>query len=188
MIQSTAAQAVNENRISAAEGHKDMQEFSYRMIEDGTYCVTGYRGDEAQVVIPDTFQITVLSDKLFQGHEEIETIQIPDTVTDLGEFLFDGCSRLAHLRLPKQLRNLWGHTFVRSGLVEIEIPSGVTNLPPYVFKDCGQLRQVVCQGSLKKIHPWAFGGCPNLEKLIVAGVEISPQAFLSKEREIQNMR
>ena len=96
----TAGQAVYDNRISAAEGYKNMQEFSYRMIEDSTYCVTGYRGDEKHVVIPDTYPVTVLSDKLFQGHEEIETIQIPDAVTDLGEFLFDGCTRLTSLKLP----------------------------------------------------------------------------------------
>ena len=28
-----------------------MQEFYYRRVEDGTFCLTGYEGDEADVVI-----------------------------------------------------------------------------------------------------------------------------------------
>ena len=30
-----------------------MQEFYYNRVEDGTFCLTGYVGDEAEVVIPD---------------------------------------------------------------------------------------------------------------------------------------
>lgn len=30
-----------------------MQEFMYKQIEDGSNCIMGYRGDEAEVVIPD---------------------------------------------------------------------------------------------------------------------------------------
>ena len=163
-----------------------MQNFQYKMIEDGTYVVTAYTGDEPHVVIPETFPVTVLFDKLFQGHKEIETIRIPSTVTDIGEFVFDGCTALRHIRLPEGLRNLWGHTFVRCGIEEIEIPKGVTNIPPYCFKDCSELRTVVCSPALKRIHPWAFGGCGNLERVMIGETEISPEAFMAKEREIQN--
>ena len=68
-----------------------MQEFQYKMLEDETFAVTGYSGEEKEVVIPDTHwgkPVTVLFDSLFSGHAEIESIQIPDTVTDIGEFLF----------------------------------------------------------------------------------------------------
>ena len=105
-----------------------MQEFYYRRVEDGTFCLTGYEGDEAEVIIPDdkVFTIlsdkvfltgyegdeaeviipddkvfTILSDKVFRGHDEITSVQIPDSVTDMGEFLFDGCINLRQLKLPE---------------------------------------------------------------------------------------
>ena len=54
----------------------------YIQIEDGTYCVTRYRGDEAEVVIPDSRNVTVLFDRLFARQKEITSVHIPDTVTD----------------------------------------------------------------------------------------------------------
>ena len=63
-----------------------MQEFQYKMLEDETFAVTGYSGEEKEVIIPDTHwgkPVTVLFDSLFSGHAEIENVQIPDTVTDM---------------------------------------------------------------------------------------------------------
>ena len=85
-----------------------MQEFYYRRVEDGTFCLTGYEGDEAEVIIPDDKVFTILSDKVFRGHDEITSVQIPDSVTDMGEFLFDGCINLRQLKLPEQIMDLWG--------------------------------------------------------------------------------
>ena len=80
-----------------------MQEFSFKVMEDETFAVTGYTGDEKEVVIPDTHwgkPVTVLFDGLFSGHAEIERVRIPDTVTDIGEFVFDGCRNLRQISLP----------------------------------------------------------------------------------------
>lgn len=159
-----------------------MQDFVYRKIEDGTRCVMGYQGDEGGVVIPDDMNISMLYDKLFAGHSEITSVHIPDTVTDLGEFLFDGCVNLRSITLPPALTSLWGYTFCRSAFDEIILPERVAVIPPFAFKDCKNLKRVVCGKGLKKIHAWAFGGCDALEAVLYGpGVDVSPEAFLSKE-------
>lgn len=161
-----------------------MQEFSYKLMEDGNYCVTGYQGDEAEVTIPATHNhipVTVLFDGLFSGHSEITAVHIPDSVTDMGEFLFDGCVNLHHLDLPAGLTSLWGYTFVRCGLEEIVLPDGVASLPPFAFKDCKQLKKVVCGAGMKKIYAWVFGGCDQLTDLVHGpDVWVSPEAFQTK--------
>ena len=160
-----------------------MQDFYYRMVDDGTYCITGYEGDESEVVIPTDKVFTILSDKIFRGYSEITSIQIPDTVTDIGEFVFDGCINLRHLKLPANLRTLWGYSFVRCGIEEIVLPDHLRIIPPFAFKECKNLRRVVCGKGLEKIYSWAFGGCELLteENLIHGpGVEISPKAFEHK--------
>ena len=157
-----------------------MQEFYYRRVEDGTFCLTGYEGDEAEVIIPTDKVFTILSDKVFRGHSEITAISIPDSVTDIGEFVFDGCINLRKLKLPANLRTLWGYSFVRCGIEEIVLPDHLRIIPPYAFKDCKNLRRVVCGAGLEKIYAWAFSGCDKLteENLVNgAGAEISPQAF-----------
>ena len=163
-----------------------MQKFSYKLLEDGTYCVMGYQGDESAVVLPESIgesgRITVLYDKLFEGHSEITSIHIPDTVTDIGEFAFAECENLRHLRLPAQLTNLWGQTFARCGIEEITLPEKVKRIPPFAFKDCKRLKKVVCGPVLKKIDPWAFAGCTQLTELITdPSAEVSPEAFDSRE-------
>ena len=45
-----------------------MKDFYYRMVDDGTYCITGYEGNESEVVIPTDKVFTILSDKVFRGH------------------------------------------------------------------------------------------------------------------------
>ena len=161
-----------------------MQEFYYRRVEDGTFCLTGYEGDEAEVVIPDDKVFTILSDKVFRGHDEITSIKIPDSVTDMGEFLFDGCVNLRHLQLPAELRTLWGSTFVRCGIEEIVLPDHLRIIPPFAFKDCKNLRKVVCGAALEKIYAWAFSGCDWLSEDCLIHrpeAEISPQAFESRD-------
>lgn len=158
-----------------------MQDFIYSQIEDGTYCVTRYQGDEAAVEIPNNRNVTVLFDRLFAKHKEITSVLIPDTVTDLGEFLFDGCENLRHIDLPSGLTNLWGYTFCRSGFEEIVLPDKLTCLPPFAFKDCKNLKRVVCGAGMKKIHAWVFGGCDQLEEVVCGpDVEISPEAYQTK--------
>lgn len=158
-----------------------MQNFIYKQIEDCTYCVMRYQGDETAVVIPDNRNVTVLFDKLFFRHKEITSIHIPDTVTDLGEFLFDGCENLRRIELPSNLTSLWGYTFCRSGFEEIILPDKLACLPPFAFKDCKNLKRVVCGAGMKKIHAWVFGGCDQLEEVVYEpDVEISPEAYQTK--------
>ena len=159
-----------------------MSEFSFQInYDENSYTVMGYKGNSEEVIVPETFlgkPVTILFDKLFLKHPEIRSIKIPDTVTDLGEFVFDGCENLRHIDLPKSLRNIWGYTFARCGIEEIILPDRVRAIPPYAFKECMELKKVICGAGMKKIYSWAFGGCPNLTELIHGpGVEISPEAF-----------
>lgn len=162
-----------------------MQDYIFKPAGDGTYCVTGYTGDEKEVVIPDSYGsgvITVIGDGLFSGHGEITSVRIPDTVTNMGEFIFDGCENLRRIDLPSNLECLWGYTFVRCGIEEITLPDKLVTIPPFAFKDCKNLRRVACGKGLQKIYSWAFGGCDKLTELIRDdSVEVSPHAFETKE-------
>jgi hypothetical protein len=162
-----------------------MQKFLFSPIEDHTFSIVGYEGDEKDVVIPDNYggiKITVLCDKVFAGHDEIESVTVPDTVTDMGEFLFDGCYNLKKIKLPCELRFLWGYTFCRCGIEEIVLPDKLASIPPFAFKECANLKRIVCGKGLKKIYSWAFAGCEKLEEVVHGDdVDISPEAYSNRE-------
>ena len=48
-----------------------MIDLQYKLIDDGTLCVSSYTGDEALVEVPeavDGIPVTVISDGVFRGH------------------------------------------------------------------------------------------------------------------------
>ena len=72
-----------------------MQEFDFKYAVNDTYMAVRYYGDEADVVIPDTWYgkpVSVLGEDLFKGHTEIRSIGIPASVTHIMGFAFDGCT------------------------------------------------------------------------------------------------
>ncbi len=162
-----------------------MQIFDFKMIDTGHYAAMQYTGDEPAVVVPATYggvPVTVLNDRLFSGHAEIETIDLPDIVTDIGEFVFEGCENLKAIKLPAKMISMWSYAFAYSGIEEIRLPDGVTSIAPFAFKDCKHLKRVICGKGMRKIESWAFGGCEQLEEVICApDVEISPRAYEIKK-------
>ena len=162
-----------------------MQDFSFKMLEDETFAVIGYTGEEKEVVIPDTHwgkPVTVLFDSLFSGHAEIESVRIPDTVTDIGEFVFDGCRSLRQISLPAGLEHIWPYAFARCGIEEIVIPEKIHTIAPFTFKDCINLKKIVAGPGLKNVYGYAFGGCESLAEFYFSpGTKLSPLAFESKD-------
>ena len=184
----TDTEATEEERRKALDDAKADLEAYNEFIEGKAAATYKALQEEFDVYLGKTFESQAefdqFFDKLFRGHKEITSVRIPDTVTDMGEFLFDGCENLRHLELPAQLRVLWGYTFARCGIEEAYLPEGLRRLPPFAFKDCKNLRKVVCGAGMEKIHAWAFSGCDQLseEGLICGpGTEVSPQAFDTKE-------
>lgn len=69
-----------------------MQTYTYKANDDGqSFTVMTYEGDDRHVIVPDLYcakPVTILYDRLFAGHTEITTVHLPDSITDLGEFVF----------------------------------------------------------------------------------------------------
>jgi hypothetical protein len=158
-----------------------MQEYIFKRIDNGTYSVIDYTGDDSEVVVPKTHAgqpVTIIYDRVFRYHPEITSIILPGTLTDIGSFVFDGCDNLRYIELPDSMRYLWQHAFTRSSIEEIVLPAGIRNIASYTFKDCKKLRKVVCNPGLIEIKAWAFQGCDQLEEVIHGpDTIVSPKAF-----------
>ncbi len=158
-----------------------MQDFRFKYNVNNTYMVTGYQGDEAIVSVPETFYglpVTMLYDDLFKHHAEIREIRLPSTLTDIGGFVFDGCTSLDRIIIPDTVSVLWQYAFVRSSIKDIRLPDSLKSVYPFTFKDCRELREVICGPELKEISAWAFQGCISLHKIRVSlHTKIDGRAF-----------
>lgn len=94
--------------------------------DGGNAVLYKYTGNEKNVVVPekiDGYTVTKISIQTFCRNENIKSVTIPDTVTEIGEFAFRGCTLLKKVKLPKTLRVLERGVFEKCiNLKSIEIP------------------------------------------------------------------
>ena len=95
------------------------------------------------------------------------TYDIPEPVTEIGEFGFYGANMLTNVNIVK----------------------GVTEVPDYAFLNCNGLSEVTIPSTVEAIRRGSFGGCPNLTVLAVPTTVryIDPDAFTSLTGETGDM-
>jgi hypothetical protein len=133
--------------------------------ETGDIIVVGYNGASLDVVIPpiiDGGNVRAISEGAFYGKNNIISITVPDSVTEIGRAAFSSCP------------NLTSVTFGR----------GVTELPPAILRNCRVLTSVTLPDTLAVIGDFAFEGCIMLENLYIPAsvTEIGHDAFMTCER------
>ena len=100
----------------------------------------------------------VISANSFYGCCNIEKIDIPENVQEIGSGAFNGCSRLKEINFKT---------------------SKITDLNQQVFKDCTSLTSIDINDSVTTIGSNVFGGCINLQtvKMPAALTSIGDNAF-----------
>lgn len=156
-----------------------MYEYYYRMFDDGSFCLVRGIGKGDTAIIPNNRNISIIFDDIFKGHTELTHVEFPDTVTEIGGFVFDGCINLKEITLPPNLKNLWQYAMARCGIEVIEIPGSVKSITPYTFNQCKQLKTVTLNEGTERIHAWAFKDCISLIDIFLPSslTEISDKAF-----------
>ena len=155
--------------------------------EDGTYAiVVGYEGLLTDVNIADTYRfniantyhdlpITTIAGGAFIGSESLTSIEIPASVTSIGDWAFYSCSSLTSLTFGEnsQLTSIgdWAFSDCYS-LSSIEIPNSVTSMGEYAFFGCESLTSAVIGKNVTNINLKIFNCCNSLTNLtIVEGNE-----------------
>lgn len=156
-----------------------MMDFYYKLAPFEMLCITGYKGKDKHVEFPKNLKITILHDGVFKGKTEIESVKIPDTVMEIGGFVFEGCTNLKAIDLPPNLQNMWQYAFTRTSIEEITIPGTVERIVPYTFNESRALKKVLFQEGTKKISARAFKNCTALEDVYLSSTitNISDEAF-----------
>ena len=161
-----------------------MHDFTFKTIDDGTYMLIWYDGDEEKVEIPDTYYgmpVRVIGDGIFKNKTWVRHVVIPEGVMELGGFVFDGCSDIETVELPNSLISMWQYAFVRSGFKELVIPENVKSIIPFTFSECRKLEKVTILHKDPKIFSNAFKDCESLKELVVRGTPtIDINAFSGK--------
>jgi len=138
------------------------------------------RDGVTSIELPDS--VTVIGDGAFRGCSSLTSIELPDGVTVIGEDAFGGCASLTSIELPDGVIEIGASAFYGcSSLTSIELPEGVTEIGAEAFRDCDSLTSIELPKGVTKIGERAFRDCDSLTNMeLPEGVtEIGAEAFRS---------
>lgn len=83
----------------------------------------------------------------------VESVSIPDSVTIIGDYAFDGFSNVKNLKLPSNLVYIGDFAFnYWNGISQLEIPNSVEEIGELAFNQCTNLSEITLGENIKKIQ------------------------------------
>ena len=78
----------------------------------------------------------------------LTSIEIPNSVTSIGNSAFEGCKSLTSIEIPNSVTSIGNSAFSGcSRLTRIEIPNSVTTIGEWAFRDCISLTKITCHAT-----------------------------------------
>jgi len=108
-------------------------------------------------------KLTQLGNYVFMGCSSLTSVSLPDGLTQLGYDVFMDCSSLTSVALPDGLTQLGGGVFKDcSSLTSVALPDGLTQMGNYVFTGCSSLTSVALPDGLTQLGSHVFMACSSL--------------------------
>ena len=162
----TAAPQPTASRPASPE-----KDFQYE-IHDGKATVTGYSGNDAEVVIPEKlggYPVRVIGYMAFDNNKILSSIIIPDGVETIDMHAFNFCVQLQNIRFPVTLITIDSGAFQScNSLTGVVLPAGLTTIGDRIFNGCDNLTSVMIPDSVEKCGDNPFRACNNLKEIILS--------------------
>lgn len=150
---------------------------SYQFIlnADNTATITKYTGKEHKITIPaqvaqgtQTYPVTKIGDRVFSNYRyALTSVQIPDTVTEIGSNAFYNCTSLKSVTIqdnkPSCVKKIGRQAFMFcSELTDIPILDPVTEIDSEAFHHCEELDTVTIPEGVTSVADGMFSYCYSL--------------------------
>lgn len=111
---------------------------------------------------------------------QITEIVLPNTITSMGGSVFQGCQNLSSVNISKNLTDISSNTFNScSSLVSIDLPEGITGIGAFAFEGCVNLENINLPGNINYLGQSAFEGCSKITEVVIPDkvTEIQRECF-----------
>ena len=110
--------------------------------------------------------VTSIGEYAFRNCDSLTTITIPDSVTSIGSDAFLGCSNLTSVTIGDGVKSIGLGAFWNcSGLTSVTIGNSVTSIGDSAFRNCSGLTSVTIPDSVTSIGEYAFAYCGGLDSV-----------------------
>ncbi len=115
------------------------------------------------IEIPNS--VTSIGGSAFSYCSNLIPFEIPNSVKRIGGSTFYGCSKLTSITIPSSITSIEGGTFSNSGLTSITIPNSVTSIGVGAFGGCSKLTHIEIPYGVTSIEYSTFSGCSSLTSI-----------------------
>lgn len=99
----------------------------------------------------------------FSLQNKLHNVTLGDSMTQLGEYAFYGCSGLTKIDIPSSIKSLGDFAFKDcTALTTLVVPDSVVSIGTYTFSGCSNLSSIKLSSSLTTIEPYVFSDCDKL--------------------------
>lgn len=112
---------------------------------------------------------STVSTNAFYGCQNIKSINLPASVSNIGYSAFENCTSLQYITFENdsKLSSIASRAFAAcSNLINIVIPERVTSIGDAAFLGCMKLQSIVLSKSLNSISQGCFEYCYNLQTVV----------------------
>lgn len=120
--------------------------------------------------------VTKIDAWAFQGCEKLGQVTFPESLKKIEDSAFFQCSCLEEIKFPKLLDDIGWRAFRETSLKEVEIPNTIITLRA-AFENCRMLKKAIIGEGVQTIGACAFSGCLNLDEVIMPTHVVSIGAF-----------
>ncbi len=120
--------------------------------------------DLESVIIPD--EVTEIGGACFAQCDNLKQVRLPDNLTKLNERTFAGCKSLQSIDIPQTVKIIGLEAFCGCGIDSIDIPNSVTEISQGAFMCCDSLKFIKLSDSLEYVGTDCFRES-GLEKVTI---------------------
>ena len=132
-------------------------------ITDATIPTTALTIPKGKLISIKITSGSQIEDWTFQGCTTLKSVEISNSVTDIGYGTFLGCTSLESIEIPDFVTSIQGNTFSGcTSLISVEIPDSVISIDYSAFLNCISLENIDIPNSVVSIGDSAFKGCSSL--------------------------
>ena len=126
-------------------------------------------------VITFAGEVTAIGAEAFHKLDTLQSITLPDTVTEVAEGAISQCPNLEAIYSDLSTSNHKALivndvivAFAPKGITKYNIPTGVKRIGAYTFAHCKELTRVVISDGVEVIGAWSFTYCSELTRATIA--------------------